>query len=86
MLLAVTDSGIGIAKENIPLALEPFRQIASPFARNAEGTGLGLTLVKSLMEMHDGKLEIESALQRGTVARLIFPAERVIRQQSALSA
>jgi signal transduction histidine kinase len=82
----VTDSDIGIAKENIPLALEPFRQIASPFARNAEGTGLGLTLVKSLMEMHGGKLEIESALQRGTVARLIFPAERVLAQPSALSA
>ena len=86
MLFSVTDSGIGIAKENIPLALEPFRQIASPFARNAEGTGLGLTLVKSLMEMHDGRLEIESALQRGTVARLIFPAERVLAHQSALSA
>ena len=86
MLLAVIDSGIGMAKENIPLALEPVRQIASPFARNAEGTGLGLTLVKSLIEMHDGKLEIESALQRGTAARLIFPAERVIARKSALSA
>jgi len=86
MLLSVTDSGIGMAEASIPLALEPFRQIASPFARNAEGTGLGLTLVKSLMEMHDGKLEIESALQKGTVARLVFPAERVIARQSALSA
>ena len=83
LVMAVTDSGIGIARENIPLALEPFRQIASPFARNAEGTGLGLTLVKSLMEMHDGKLEIESALEKGTVARLIFPAERVIATPAA---
>ena len=87
MLLSVIDSGIGIAKENIPLALEPFRQIASPFARNAEGTGLGLTLVKSLMEMHDGRLELESALQQGTLARLVFPASRVIaRRTTALSA
>ncbi len=86
MVLAVTDSGIGIARENIPLALEPFRQIASPFARNAEGTGLGLTLVRSLMEMHGGRLEIESQLDQGTVARLIFPAERVIAQTTALSA
>ncbi|HVZ28354.1 MAG TPA: ATP-binding protein, partial [Rhizomicrobium sp.] len=86
MLLSVSDSGIGIAKENIPLALEPFRQISSPFARNAEGTGLGLTLVKSLMEMHDGKLEIESQIDEGTVARLVFPAERVIARTTALSA
>jgi two-component system cell cycle sensor histidine kinase PleC len=86
MLLSVSDSGIGIAGENIPLALEPFRQISSPFARNAEGTGLGLTLVKSLMEMHDGKLEIESQIDEGTVARLVFPAGRVIAHNRALSA
>ena len=55
------------------MALEPFRQIASPFARNAEGTGLGLSLAKALMECHGGKLEIESALNLGTTVRLIFP-------------
>ena len=47
------------------MALEPFRQVASPFARNTEGTGLGLALIKSLIECHDGRLEIESALNRG---------------------
>jgi two-component system cell cycle sensor histidine kinase PleC len=86
LMLSVTDSGIGMAKESIPLALEPFCQIASPFSRNAEGTGLGLALVKSLMEMHGGKLEIESALQEGTVAQLVFPAARVIERKAALSA
>ena len=64
-VLTVRDTGIGMSPEQIPLALEPFRQIASPFARNAEGTGLGLALVKSLIECHDGRLEIESALQEG---------------------
>jgi len=85
-ILSVTDSGIGMAREKHPLALEPFRQIASPFSRNAEGTGLGLALVKSLMEMHGGKLEIESALQEGTVAQLVFPAARVIARKAAQSA
>ena len=85
-VLAVRDSGIGMSPEQIPVALEPFRQVASPFARNAEGTGLGLALVKSLMECHDGKLELESALHKGTTARLVLPVERTVRRLAALSA
>jgi two-component system cell cycle sensor histidine kinase PleC len=85
-VLAVRDNGIGMSPEQIPVALEPFRQVASPFARNAEGTGLGLALVKSLMECHDGKLELESALHKGTTARLVLPVERTVRRQTALSA
>jgi two-component system cell cycle sensor histidine kinase PleC len=81
MLLSVSDTGIGIAPDMVQVALEPFRQIASPFARNAEGTGLGLSLVKALMESHGGELRIDSALNLGTTARLIFPASRLIRRQ-----
>jgi two-component system cell cycle sensor histidine kinase PleC len=85
-ILRVADTGIGMTPEQIPVALEPFRQVASPFARNAEGTGLGLALVKSLIECHDGRLEIESALHRGTTVRLILPPERTIGRRTALSA
>jgi two-component system cell cycle sensor histidine kinase PleC len=85
-VLSVRDTGIGMTPEQIPVALEPFRQVASPFARNAEGTGLGLALVKSLIECHDGRLEIESALNKGTAVRLILPAERTVRRRTALSA
>ena len=81
VVVAVSDTGIGIAPEMIQVALEPFRQIASPFARNAEGTGLGLSLVRALMESHDGALHIESALNLGTTASLIFPAARVLRRE-----
>jgi two-component system cell cycle sensor histidine kinase PleC len=84
--LAVRDTGIGMAPEQIPMALEPFRQIASPFARHAEGTGLGLALVKSLVECHDGKLEIETALKKGTTVRLTLPPQRAIHRRTALSA
>ncbi len=80
MQIAVSDTGIGIAPDMIQPALEPFRQISSPFARNAEGTGLGLSLVKALMEGHDGKLQIDSTLNLGTTARLVFPASRVIQR------
>jgi two-component system, cell cycle sensor histidine kinase PleC len=85
-VLTVRDTGIGMSPEQIPMALEPFRQVASPFARNAEGTGLGLALVKSLIECHDGRLEIESALKKGTTVRLILPPMRTVRRRTALSA
>lgn len=78
-VVSVTDTGIGMAPEMIPIALEPFRQIASPLARNIEGTGLGLSLVKSLTERHGGTVAIESALNEGTCVRLIFPAENTLR-------
>lgn len=85
-ILWVRDTGIGMTAEAIPLALEPFRQIASPFARNAEGTGLGLSLVKSLIECHGGTLELESVPNCGTTARLTLPASRCIAKRNALSA
>jgi len=85
-VIEVQDSGIGMSPEQVPVALEPFRQIASPFARNTEGTGLGLALVKSLVECHDGVLEIESALHRGTTVRVILPPSRTVMRRTALSA
>ena len=85
-VLVVRDTGIGMSAEQIPVALEPFRQVASPFARNVEGTGLGLALVKSLIECHDGRLQIESVLHKGTTVRLTLPPERTVRRLTALSA
>jgi two-component system cell cycle sensor histidine kinase PleC len=85
-ILSVRDTGIGMAPEAIPIALEPFRQIASPFARKVEGTGLGLSLAKSLIECHGGTLELESAVNKGTTARLVLPSDRTIHKRNALSA
>ncbi len=85
-VLTVRDTGIGMSPEQIPVALEPFRQIASPFARQKEGTGLGLALVKSLVECHDGRLEITSALKKGTAVRVVLPPQRCVRRRTALSA
>ncbi len=76
--ISIADSGIGMDPEMIPVALEPFRQIDSPMSRNVEGTGLGLSLAKSLVERHGGTIAIESALNVGTTVRVILPPGRTV--------
>ncbi len=78
LALAVVDSGIGMRPEDIPSALEPFRQIDNSLARNYEGAGLGLSLARALTEMHGGRLEIRSEVAKGTLATVILPPARVI--------
>lgn len=77
MIVAVADSGIGIAAENIPKVLSPFGQVDSSLSREYEGTGLGLHLARTLMELHGGQLLIESELGAGTTVSCHFPAERM---------
>src|SRR6185503_8500818 len=60
LAIAVSDTGIGMAAENIPKALAPFDQIERKVRRKQEGTGLGLPLAKQLTELHGGTLKIES--------------------------
>ena len=84
--LWVSDTGIGMSAAEIPAALEPFRQVDSPLSRNQEGTGLGLSLVKSLAELHEAELAIESTPGRGTTVRLNFPAARTLETPAAVCA
>jgi len=77
LAVSIEDTGIGIAAENIGLVLAPFSQVDSSLSRRYEGTGLGLPLVKSLIELHGGELMITSELGCGTAATIIFPASRV---------
>jgi two-component system cell cycle sensor histidine kinase PleC len=76
--LSVIDSGIGMDSNQIPLALEPFRQLESALNRRFEGTGLGLPLARRLTELHGGVLEISSSKESGTIATVKLPASRVI--------
>jgi two-component system, cell cycle sensor histidine kinase PleC len=80
VVLRVRDTGIGMDAAAIPLAMEPFRQIDSPLKRKVEGTGLGLSLVKSLIEAHKGELLIESAKEKGASVLLHFPASIICPQ------
>jgi len=78
LMITVTDTGIGIAPENLPKAFEHFRQVDSLLARQYDGVGLGLPLAKQLMELHGGQLDIESVVDVGTTVTLTFPHERVV--------
>ncbi len=79
----VRDTGIGMSAEEIPRAMAPFVQIDSKLARQYDGTGLGLPLTKSLVELHGGTLSVESTPGEGTVVRLHFPQERVVELRAA---
>jgi signal transduction histidine kinase len=74
----VTDTGIGMTREDIPKALAPFVQVERAHGRRHEGTGLGLPLTKRMVELHGGHLELESAPGVGTRAALVFPASRIV--------
>ena len=79
----VKDTGIGMSPDGVDVALSLFGQVDSGLARNYEGSGLGLPLCKSLIEAHDGILEIESEPGIGTKVRAIFPPERVLADTTA---
>jgi signal transduction histidine kinase len=72
--VAVTDTGIGMRPQDIPVALERFRQVDGSHTRKAGGTGLGLPIAKALIEAHGGRFEIRSVLGKGTTVTAIFPS------------
>lgn len=75
--LSVTDTGVGMNAAELEKAMSPFGQLDTEHSRSKSGTGLGLTLVKSLIELHGGELDMVSQKGIGTTATLIFPQKRV---------
>jgi signal transduction histidine kinase len=77
LTILVRDTGIGIAKADLDRVLQPFVQADNELSRRHEGTGLGLTLVNSMIAMHGGRFHLESEVGSGTTAVLRFPPQRV---------
>jgi signal transduction histidine kinase len=73
----VSDTGKGMAPEDLPKALEPFGQVGDPLVKDDIGTGLGLPLTKALVELHGGTIELASLPGVGTTATVKFPASRI---------
>jgi signal transduction histidine kinase len=71
--ISVSDTGIGIAPEDQPKIFEEFRQVGSDSTHKIEGTGLGLTLAKKFVELHGGKIWVESELGKGSTFTFTLP-------------
>lgn len=73
IVLSIKDTGIGIAKENLNLIFDEFRQASEGYGRNFEGVGLGLSLAKKSAELLGGKLEVQSTQGEGSTFSIILP-------------
>ena len=73
--VAIADNGIGMTPEQLDIALKPFSQVEFPVCRQQEGTGLGLTITKALIELHGGRLFLSSTPGVGTMAAFTLPRE-----------
>lgn len=71
--IIIKDEGIGISQENQEIIFEKFVQVDKSFSRGNEGIGTGLSIVKSIVKLHDGKINLESNLNEGTTFKVILP-------------
>ncbi|MET0273981.1 MAG: ATP-binding protein [Phenylobacterium sp.] len=81
--VSVHDTGIGIAPDDLKRLAKPFEQIESQQAKTQQGTGLGLALTKSLVEMHGGRFELESAPGQGATASFTLPVHQAAKSVAA---
>jgi len=74
VLIDVADTGIGIGEDDLKDIMSPFVQVENSYTRSYDGAGLGLTIVKRWVELHEGKLSIVSKIDKGTAVRIFLPA------------
>lgn len=74
-IFQVEDTGIGISEEQLSLLFEKFHQLDTPYRRHYGGTGLGLALTKQLIELHRGRIEVESTVGVGSIFTVWIPAQ-----------
>jgi len=77
--VCVSDSGVGMSRAEINVALEAFGQVQADYTAKASGTGLGLPLARLLMQQHGGTLTIDSVKGEGTDVTLRLPPDRAVR-------
>ncbi|WP_016951301.1 GAF domain-containing sensor histidine kinase [Anabaena sp. PCC 7108] len=69
----IEDTGIGIPEDQLPLLFEKFQQLDTPYRRRYEGTGVGLALTKQIIELHRGRIEVESTVSIGSIFTIWIP-------------
>ena len=75
--ISVKDAGIGIPEDKLHVIFERFRQADNSLSRNHEGSGIGLSLVKALVEMHEGTINVKSSLEEGSEFIITLPVRRI---------
>ena len=83
--ISVKDNGIGIEEEHLDIIFDRFRQVDKSLSRNAEGTGIGLSLVKSIVELHGGSIYVESEFGKGSKFTVRLPKEKVLHENKLYS-
>jgi cell cycle sensor histidine kinase DivJ len=73
MVLRVSDTGVGIAADDLKRIGDPFFQAGKTYQRRHEGTGLGLSIVKSLVGLHAGEMTVQSKIDEGTTVTVALP-------------
>ena len=77
--IVVEDNGVGIPKDKIDLIFEEFGQVDKSLSRKAEGSGIGLSIVKNLIELHDGSIKVKSEENKGTQFIITIPIKSSIK-------
>ncbi|GCD10020.1 sensor histidine kinase [Clostridium tagluense] len=80
--ISVKDNGIGIEEENLVTIFDRFKQVDKSLSRNAEGTGIGLNLVKSIVELHGGRVYAKSEFGKGSKFTVILPSGKVLHENT----
>ena len=77
IIISVIDTGIGIEQDKLNIIFERFKQVNKSFSREHEGSGIGLSLVKSLVEMHNGSIEVKSTVGKGSEFKIELPVNKL---------
>jgi two-component system, sensor histidine kinase and response regulator len=83
-IFQLEDTGIGIPEEQLPLLFEKFQQLDTPLRRRYEGTGVGLALTKQLIELHRGRIEVESTVNIGSIFTVFIPQQPISVRRSGV--
>jgi len=83
--ISVKDNGIGIEENHLDMIFDRYKQVDKSLSRNAEGTGVGLNLVRSIVELHGGRISVESEYGKGSKFTVALPARKVMQENMILN-
>ena len=78
VVIAVSDNGHGVPRDQLAAVMQPFHRVAGTLTSSESGTGLGLPLSASLVELHGGEMRFESKVNEGTTVYVTLPKDRVV--------